>query len=130
MVKEEYVSFETAKLLKEKGFDVPQIYLKNYFKGNAYRDDDSGELFVAEKDISVPTQALAMRWLREVHKLFIEIIYGVYNNDGWHIFDIYPINDEVLNFKQEDVEEVFNEEYPSYEEACEAAIKFCLEKLI
>ena len=49
-IEEEYVSFETAKLLREKGFDD-----------------------VCRAFIAAPSQSVVMRWLREVHNINIEI---------------------------------------------------------
>jgi hypothetical protein len=70
---EELVTLETSKLLKEKGFN---IYCENIIR------EDNGTImktvFRTNKDLpklcySRPTQALAVRWLREVKNLHIEI---------------------------------------------------------
>lgn len=67
MIEESYVSFDTAKLLKEAGFDVPCIsqYMQNGFKwnGGSLNKVNFNEY---ETVFSCPTQALAARWLREV----------------------------------------------------------------
>lgn len=72
MIKESYVRFDTAKLLKEAGFDVPcECYyswfdgkpIKGYCDGKVNHNRDKSE----DADISRPTQDLAARWLREVH---------------------------------------------------------------
>ena len=55
MIEEQYVSLEAAKLLKEAGFDVP---CRGGYHVNRFRYE-------------APTQALAARWLREVHKLHV-----------------------------------------------------------
>lgn len=55
MIEESYVSFDTAKMLKEAGFDVP---CRGGYHVNRFRYE-------------APTQALAARWLREVHKLHV-----------------------------------------------------------
>lgn len=82
MIEEQYVSFETAKMLKEAGFDVPcrEIYrtdrtgdcaFREYDKKNT-KDDlcwNSADGF--QYEYLAPTQALAARWLREVHKLHV-----------------------------------------------------------
>lgn len=57
MITEQYVSFKTARLLKEAGFNG---------ECNFIIDDDGCKLFR-------PTQALAARWLREVHRIHIMI---------------------------------------------------------
>ncbi len=70
MIEESYVSFGTAKLLKEAGFDVPCT--SQYTEGMGvwsgkypynFNEEDFG--------YSRPTQALAARWLREVHKIHV-----------------------------------------------------------
>ena len=72
MMEEQFVSFDTAKLLKEAGFDVPtSTHYSNsgeVWQSSApedYNDDKSC------KACSRPTQALAAKWLREVHKLHV-----------------------------------------------------------
>lgn len=74
----DYVSFETAKLLKEKGFDEPceRFYSKMYdsiqdtfslrFKNVTYKKLEEG-------DILIPTLYKAQMWLLEKHSLFVEI---------------------------------------------------------
>ena len=75
MITEDYVSFETAKLLKEKGFNEGCSFVVNAIsKGvmpvswpttNSDIEDDKANL------IALPTLQMAMKWLREVHKLVI-----------------------------------------------------------
>lgn len=70
MVQEAYVSFEIAKLLKEKGYC--QISNNLYNEKGEFVNYDVG---LSNKSYSsdfkeiyeAPTQALVMRWLREVH---------------------------------------------------------------
>lgn len=76
MIEESYVSFETARLLKEAGFDVPCY--KQYSERGVQWDASYPENFNADDwGCSCPTQALAARWLREAHGLFIEIFYRI-----------------------------------------------------
>ena len=128
-IQEDYVSFEVAKLLKEKGFNERLLtyYLtaedkkRGYFQIMAFTDD------TIDNNHSVycylaPTLQMTMKWLREVHNLHIDVdpSEGDWNPtiielDSWtcalKFGDKIPIQD-------------------SYEEACEAAIKYCLENLI
>lgn len=82
MTEESYVSLDTAKLLKEAGFDVPcrGVYVTDrtgYYEFREYdnkqtKDDlcwNTGDGF--QYEYLAPTQALAARWLREVHKLHV-----------------------------------------------------------
>lgn len=107
MITEDYVSDETFKLLKEKGFD------------------DSCCRFVIESDETyyrgAPTLQMAMKWLREVHNIDIfpwKIGKGIYS---CAIFNSNTGQDLSSD-----------KDFPSekYEETAEAAIKYCLENLI
>ena len=63
---------------------------------------------------------MAMRWLREVHNIFIQVeLYSKYDNYCFELFQ----NTHRLIIEHREV-------YNSYEESCEAAIKYCLENLI
>lgn len=127
MITEDYVSFETAKLLKEKGFDSECH--SHYYA--CHRPDGSVQYHLAEvyslkslKDFYLaPTLQMAMKWLREVHKLIPIILDG--GNSYWFRID----KDNKDNWKStiywEDVKS-----FPTYEETCEASIKYCLENLI
>lgn len=73
MIEEAYVSFETAKLLKEKGFNEG---CTSYFIS-----DNEIALISNRRDfnnhgvyLSAPTQQMAMRWLREIFKLYISTV--------------------------------------------------------
>lgn len=107
MITEDYVSDETFKLLKEKGFD------------------DSCCRFVIESDEiyyrGAPTLQMAMKWLREVHNIDIfpwKIGKGIYS---CAIFNSNTGQDLSSD-----------KDFPSekYEETAEAAVKYCLENLI
>lgn len=150
MITEDYVSFEVAKLLKEKGFDEPCTYLWFFEKTNNPEVDDNGvykipiknhtendywnntsiELFKKESeywndDIDIfacPTLQMAMKWLRETHN--IDIIINVSSKDE---------SDDKRKYTYAIVSNRFigtDNVKRIYEEACEAAIKYCLEKLI
>ena len=123
MITEDYVSFETAKLLKEKGFDWELLSNAYLFKGNAY--ELAGKLIEADADIIIPTQATAMKWLREVHNIFIAINMIPDTIQKHYFFKPY-LGGKIYNFPLEYSVEF----YTIYEEAAEAAIKFCLKSLI
>jgi len=120
-MKEAYVTFETAKLLKEKGFDWFTFYSYEVYDGSARlmvtNGDDMGfPLFPR------PTQQMAMRWLREER--------------GIHI---YPIPVKGVNYVVSVYVEKGNKTYDrilsrsgrnAYEDAIEAALKHCLTNLI
>ena len=85
MIVEQFVSFDTARMLKEAGFDVPctSQYTEGMGVWNVeypynFNEDDFG--------YSRPTQALAARWLREVHN--INVMVDVYNRD-YYVCNVY-----------------------------------------
>lgn len=87
MITEDYVSFETAKLLKEKGFDEPCSHIYRNDGMHLYCGDarlttltnteiDEPQDWVSETfTCACPTLQMAMKWLREVHKIFICILF-------------------------------------------------------
>ena len=121
MIKEAYCSFEVSKLLREKGFDEPCIYyykdgvlmFSPFLKGrNSYQTDT----------YSAPTHQMAMAWLRDTHKIFIEIGVSIDLNGNYHYG--YAILDDKCRYVKRD--------YTSfkYEDAVETALKYVLEILI
>ena len=80
---EELVTLETAKLLKEKGFNE---YCKNVIdvdsilRETLYRTNDN----LPKQCFSLPTQSIAQKWLRETKKLHITI----YNSASGYTYDI------------------------------------------
>ena len=118
MITEDYVSFETAKLLKEKGFDVESYASIKVFGGNMY--EINGEWITPTEDTIIPTLQMAMKWLREVHKIHIEIGYNI----GYFPVCIFTKTNATIPYKP-----IQGKDF-TYEQACEAAIKYCLENLI
>lgn len=131
IIKEDYCSFEVAKLLKEKGFDAQcraaytdygklfttqiQQYVTNIIcsKGNLW-------------ECIAPTHQMAMAWLREVHNIFIIIepyLYDYVNEKN---------KSYVTSLWQGDnyAENITSKDYPTYEEAVEATLKYSLKNLI
>lgn len=140
MITEDYVSFETAKLLKEKGFDE---YCKSvYHVGSicsvaslGYHDNEGYGAVIEEKQnsdfgkydnaISAPTLQMAMKWLREEKDVQIEI--SIVGTDTWESPTKWMYG---FRCQTKDIIDRRNADFSSYEEACEAAIKYCLENLI
>jgi hypothetical protein len=138
MITEDYVSLEVAKLLKEKGFDEPcRLYYDKYhgyvpvfvedsklteygYKELVRNDQNNISDFIA----SAPSLYVAMKWLREA--CAIEISIACFKLDSYR-YDIYAINSSY--FRRQIIE--FNsDEFCSYGEAVEAALKYCLKNLI
>ena len=124
-ITEDYVSFEVAKLLKEKGFDT----FKSYGWDEELFDKEHPRNFSLGFDskehwISCPTHQMAMKWLREVYGLHIWVEYSRFdfNKEYPYLWNI--------------VETIINGVYwggtyhKSHEEAVEAALKYSLKNLI
>lgn len=134
MITEDYVSFEVAQLLKEKGFDGECRAFWKDWKGeirlcscnNAhmfeYCHNSMLERYndAEETNIAAPTLQMAMKWLREEHTIIIEL-HHQYRKEWYAIVSSEnPLGIGVYTTS------TFN----TYEESCEAAIKYCLENLI
>ena len=125
MITEDYVSFETAKLLKDKGFNEECLrwYVANEpQEGTVEKGFGENQFY-----INAPTLQMAMKWLREVHNIHIEI-FVIKKYDKKICEYTYTIMD--LNFPGSDDGIDCCNNYKTYEQACEAAIKYCLENLI
>jgi len=121
MITEDYVSFEIAKLLKEKGFDWECETMKFFPEPDYDQESPDG--------VYAPTLQAAMNWLRRKHNLAISTSVTV---DGWHSC-VSQIKLDSEGFVVDIIDGIDNGNIPScdtYGEACEAAIKYCLENLI
>ena len=134
MITEDYVNFETAKLLKDKGFDenCSRSYVKDKlavsqgFNNSYYTTMYSDGTY---RPISAPTLQMAMKWLRKNFNLN-PVPYAL--SLGW-AFDVFDLSDRDITGCKKLYSMDFptkNACYETYEEACEAAIKYCLENLI
>ncbi len=129
MVQEAYVTFEVAKLLRDKGFDTPSYITGHVYSEHGTLQSNTSFRSVTMDYITACTQQMAMRWLREEHNLSIEIsscctvLEGKASESFWaaRIIDRHKILDNPL---------LVGNRFSKYEEACEAAIKCCLENLI
>jgi len=135
MITEDYVSYETAKLLKERWFDVE---CRDYYStdGHFYSEDfksdwnHGGEAIVI---FSAPTLQMAMKWLREVHNIHIKAVRypaKVKNSNNEYCKLWWPEITMLKSLDEADEEFDLWDEYNTYEKACEAAIKYCLTNLI
>ena len=120
---EAYVSYETAKLLKEKWFTIPS--------NASYEDciwqmyDENGKvhwgIYCCDWYFRI-TQQLAQRWLIETHNIHIETHF--LRASGDYVYDIIhsPLKlDDIHSFPI-----VFN----TREDAIEAALEYALKNLI
>ena len=131
MITEDYVSFEIAKLLEEKGFEQHKCQ-HSYDSKGVFKWSDNLDPY----EYSAPTLQMAMKWLREVHHIEIYITFGFPFIDGKqqykYFWSIVRVCDNHLEYPMDDPGSAsYNEEMAdSYEEAVEAALKYCLKNLI
>lgn len=130
-IQEDYVSFEVAKLLKEKGFDVPCNCYGTYNGVNlTYRlcitdKYTNWNKHTDEFIISCPTLQIVMKWFRKKYNLCIVSLPVVTDDNGeagclWN----YMISKKLeISHNSENL-------YESPETALNDAIKYCLENLI
>lgn len=120
MITEQYVTFQTAQLLKEAGFDIPckRLFLKDGCPGITAEEENHNDATC--NAYSRPTQALAARWLREVHHIFIMLTPVI---KGW-LYDIFDLKKHQYILCNE---EAFSEQYEeAFEEALQEALRLII----
>ena len=155
MITEDYVSFEIAKLLKEKGFNEwcfhcygvavlhngadisfdEECELKDEGRENEIEYVEGGRLYNYASNNrenvravwAAPTLWAAMKWLRELKRCIIVIIPKWFTPYGCAKYAYSIWADDNLEIDGETNKDI---EYDTYEETCEKAIKYCLENLI
>lgn len=123
MITEDYVSYEVAKLLKEKGFDGQCVMFKDIVKktfGTTWNTESKCR-------IPIPTLPMACKWLREVHKVHISV-YPF--NRELPVTDEFYYTCDIATSESSSKEGHLRGVWKTYEEAVEAAIKYTLENLI
>ena len=130
-ITEDYVSFETAKLLQEKGFNEP--CLKQYYNNSELSNVSiEAKYNTIVNQVSAPTLQMAMKWLRETHNIHIELNWEKGNK--LYSFQIWKPGKYQPEISSLELWRIYKDDnYPGewkYEEACETAIKYCLENLI
>jgi hypothetical protein len=118
---ERLISLETAKLAKEKGFNIPVLDCINENEEIGDKEDFvlfNYNQFLSEKWstqnlYSCPSQGLLQRWLREKHELFVFVNYrsfGVEECNGWY----YHIGKSPDHYS--------SDQFKTYEEAMEEGL--------
>ena len=148
MITEDYVSFEIAKLLKEKGFD--HICLMWYIDSpntisektgkpippyfTSLTDEDGNYYYNTERETfeySAPTLQMTMKWLREKYNIYIAVNIGADVDNPDYIFYHPTIITFIPHKSITYLDGILqNDEYHTYEQAVEASINYCLTNLI
>ena len=142
-MEDEIVSFETAMLLKEKGFNEPCSYYyedDDLYKLGYYHGDGTGFVrnnspidgrFLCEKmQCTAPTQSLAQKWLRETRNVTFNA--NPHSNDGKII---YVVTIKVISSnKYIDFNVMMDTSnkatmFDTYEDAIESGLKYCLKSI-
>ena len=117
-----YVSFEIAKLLKEKEFDkrTPMVWLDSL--GKQHLREMHISLLLNNAEYNAPTIAEVVMWIYEKHGIWVEVNLPLYKGFGYTILKII-YNTTFLH-------KISDEEFETPTEAYTAAINYCLTKLI
>jgi hypothetical protein len=136
-IKPAYVTFEQAKWLKEKGFDVPckQRFWVG-FEGDVHFQDDCLLLNWNNYDdsstiyFSAPEQWVVVEWLKINHGIWVFPEWQC-GRKNW-IFNIEKLNsyDETIEIQKNYYKELGEAEYNSPQEAYSAAFDYILTNLI
>ena len=134
-ITEDYVSFEIAQLLKEKGFNWQQSPFYSEQDMDEWRQQCSYTIPNPDFNSDIPfdsetitivaphiSQSLALKWLREVHRKHI----CVRMRDFPTQYEIEVYDTKTGYLCHADFEHSFN----SYEQAVEAALLYVLKNLI
>ena len=125
MIEEQFVSFDTAKLLKEAGFDLScrGVYVTDrtgYYEFREYDNKQTTDDLCwntedgFQYEYLAPTQALAAKWLRDVHR--IDIVIDVIDEKDY-CCDIFQ------NKQRKSIAESVKQ---SFEEVLEDGLKYAL----
>ena len=127
-ITEDYVSYEIAKLLKEKGFNEE---VRTFYNSNG-KIEDCAFLLNHNLDIgsgftSAPSQSIVLKWVREVHSIYITSDTEI--NDKHCFYPvIYTMTEE--SWDMQSFEELEKLSFNNPEQAVEAAILYVLKNLI
>lgn len=151
MITEDYVSFETAKLLKEKGFDDNCAALYDLRNGELSHREVGYVFNNGQWDnfITAPTLQMAMKWLQETLNILVIPNYEYECDSTPWCYKIFKLGENgkpervaikgvsydkdnnptehIVGYR--DYERSY-EDYSTKEEAIEEGIKYCLENLI
>lgn len=129
-MEESLITFETAKLAKEKGFKIPQA--KGYYNHGGIQlvlwvtseDSKEQEDFLA----FAPTQDILQKWLREECKIRVFVEQKVAGDFGFVIYVVNPVKENIAG-RPWIKESHFTKHFSTYEEALEEGLQRSLNLL-
>lgn len=121
IITEDYVSFEVAKLLDEKGFEQRNCQHSYNSKGVFGWSDD-----LDPYEYLAPTLQMACKWLRKKHNILLFLLPAQENGKLVYLVEVWTWNEE---------EGIYESTYAPMprkepEQAVDAALKYALENLI
>lgn len=132
-MKDQLISFNTAKLAKEKGFDGLS-YAHYSRKGIlTIQEHPESEQFLqyvrgnTTLSISAPTQSVLQKYLRDIHDIHIMIEPLIDPDDKSTFYEMIVITDMSENEKNEKIE---GEHFDTYEEALEEGLQEGLKLIV
>lgn len=132
---EDFVSFNLAKKLKEKGFRKPCVatYYKDGMLGYNYYQPKSIKavsfddcLCISDDLVLTPTISQVLKWMRDKNAIFVHI--SIYSK-GWYC-DVYTYEyyEEDREYGAKNIVQL--DEFSTYEEAALAGIEYAIDNLI
>lgn len=133
MIKEDYVSLDTAKILKNKGFNEScnSWYNINGVIFNSEFKENHNNSFPKEYRISRPTLYQAKKWLREKHNCYVQITYEAYKTGVNYLVQVlfYEPNDDDCWSNKSTGKYGDNAEFDSFEDALSFGILEALKRI-
>ena len=142
-MEDEIVSFETAMLLKEKGFNEPcsyyyennDLYKLGYYhgEGTGFVRNNSpidGRFLCEEMQCTAPTQSLAQKWLREIHHITFNANPHSDNHEIIYVVTIKVISNKKhvdFNVMMTTLNKAIM--FKTYEDAIEVGLKYYLKSI-
>ena len=83
-MKEQLVTFEVAKLAKEKGFNELSDSCYNIIGVISNNINNKNQDWTDNKVYTAPTQSLLQKWLREIHKINVYCIPSDFEEGTWY----------------------------------------------
>ena len=130
---EDFVSFEIAKKLKEKGFSLEKTEIYGKFDSDGLFHPQLYFNYIETMDcneIIAPTISQVLKWLRKEKKISIEP--GIHCSLKW-VCGIYGFNDGIDDFtpySNDVIDDTVYILYDSYEQAALAGIEYTIDNLM